>query len=273
MKTRGNIKLNHRRDPRLDLLRGATLVSMILYHGCWDLVYLLGFDWTWYKGTGAWIWQQSICWTFILLSGYCWSMGRHPLKRGLMTFGAGLVVSIVTILFMYESRIVCGVLTLLGSAALLMIVLDPLLKNVDWRLGLGLSFLLFFLLRSVNSGWLGPSLGGNIGGIALFELPKRLYQMGPLSVWLGFMPRGFFSTDYFSILPWFFLFCAGYFLRKRTETQATGRSAVSCSDVFSSRKKGFMQRGLQWMGRHSLLVYLIHQPALYGLCMVISLIM
>ncbi|MBQ6684955.1 MAG: DUF1624 domain-containing protein, partial [Firmicutes bacterium] len=50
-------KLNtlHRRDPRLDILRGATLVSMIAYHGCWDLVYLLGFDWSWYRGTGAWL--------------------------------------------------------------------------------------------------------------------------------------------------------------------------------------------------------------------------
>ena len=92
MNRKSDVKLNHKRDPWLDHLRGATLVSMILYHGCWDLVYLLGFDWEWYKGTGAWIWQQSICWTFIVLSGYCWSLGRHHLKRGLMTFGAGLLV-------------------------------------------------------------------------------------------------------------------------------------------------------------------------------------
>ena len=273
MEKRTTIKLNTRRDPRLDILRGVTLVSMIVYHGCWDLVYLLGFDWDWYKGTGAWLWQQSICWTFILLSGYCWSMGRHHLKRGLMTFGAGLLVSLVTIVAMPSSMILCGVLTLLGSAALFMILLDPVLRRVDWRVGLALSFLLFFVFRSVNQGWLGLSLGGKIGGIALVELPKSLYQMGLIGAWIGFMPRGFFSTDYFSMLPWFFLFCAGYFLRKKTEAQATGRPAASQSEAVATGVQGILRKVLQWMGRHSLLVYLIHQPALYGLCVVLQLLM
>ena len=58
-----------RRIASLDALRGLTLVSMIAYHACWDLVYLVHADWDWYRGTGAYIWQQSICWTFILLSG------------------------------------------------------------------------------------------------------------------------------------------------------------------------------------------------------------
>ncbi|MBO5665904.1 MAG: DUF1624 domain-containing protein, partial [Firmicutes bacterium] len=107
-----------------------------------------------------------MCWTFILLSGYCWPMGRHHWKRGLMTFGAGALVSLVTIILMPSSMILCGVLTLLGSAAILMILFDPLLKRMDWRAGLALSFLLFFVFRSVNNGWLGLSLGGKIGGIA-----------------------------------------------------------------------------------------------------------
>ena len=51
---------------------------MIAYHACWDLVYLFHADWDWYRGTGAYIWQQSICWTFILLSGFCFSLGRRP---------------------------------------------------------------------------------------------------------------------------------------------------------------------------------------------------
>lgn len=272
MNTKTATKLNQKRNPWLDHLRGATLVSMILYHFCWDLVYLLGLDWTWYRGTGAWLWQQSICWTFILLSGYCWSMGCHHLKRGLMTFGAGVLVSLVTIIAMPASRILCGVLTLLGSAALFMILLDPVLRRVDWRIGLGLSFLLFLVFRSVNQGWLGLSLGGKIGGIALVELPESLYQMGLIGAWLGFMPRNFFSTDYFSILPWFFLFCAGYFLRKRTEAQATGRPAASQSEAVAAGEQGILSRSLQWMGRHSLLVYLIHQPVLYGFTMLLDLI-
>ena len=61
-----------RRIAALDALRGLTLLSMIAYHTCWDLVYLFRMDWEWYRGTGAYIWQQSICWTFILLSLIPW---------------------------------------------------------------------------------------------------------------------------------------------------------------------------------------------------------
>ena len=56
----------------LDTLRGMMLVSMILYHGCWNLVYLYGKDWQWYRySKGAYFWQKSICCTFIFLSGFC----------------------------------------------------------------------------------------------------------------------------------------------------------------------------------------------------------
>ena len=64
----------------LDTLRGVTLVSMMAYHACWDLVYIFGMDWDWYGSFGAYLWQQSICWTFILLSGYCVQLGRHRLR-------------------------------------------------------------------------------------------------------------------------------------------------------------------------------------------------
>ena len=99
-----------RRIAALDALRGLTLLSMIAYHTCWDLVYLFGMDWDWYRGTGAYIWQQSICWTFILLSGFCWSMGRQPLRRGLTVFACGWVVTLVTVVFMPEEQIWFGVL-------------------------------------------------------------------------------------------------------------------------------------------------------------------
>ena len=73
-----------------DCIRGLTLISMIAYHGIWNLVWLYGMDWQWYRGLPGYIWQQSICWTFLLLSGFCWSMGRQPLRRGLTVFGGGV---------------------------------------------------------------------------------------------------------------------------------------------------------------------------------------
>lgn len=77
----------------LDELRGLDLISMMLYHGTWDAVYLFGVAVPWYAGTPGRLWQQSICWGFILLSGFCLPMGHHPVKRGAVVFGAGALVT------------------------------------------------------------------------------------------------------------------------------------------------------------------------------------
>ena len=55
----------------LDLLRGLNLISMIAYHALYNLNYLYGHPMKWYRSTPGYIWQQSICWTFIFLSGFC----------------------------------------------------------------------------------------------------------------------------------------------------------------------------------------------------------
>lgn len=226
----------------LDTLRGLTLVSMIAYHACWDLVWMFGMDWDWYRGQGAFFWQQSICWTFILLSGYCWSLGRRHLRRGLTVFAAGALVSAVTLIAMPENAVRFGVLTLLGSASLLLIPLERILRRVPARLGLVGSFFFFGLLRNVSDGFLG------LGGKVWISLPETWY-CNAVSAYLGFPPPGFFSTDYFPLLPWLLLFLTGYFLwRLRPEDAAHGPRVPV----------------LTAMGRHSLLLYLLHQPLLYA---------
>ena len=82
-----------RRAALPDTIRGAAILSMIAYHACWDGFYLLGLPWGWFTSDAARFWQQSICWTFILLSGFCWPMGRHHLKRGLTVLGAGALLT------------------------------------------------------------------------------------------------------------------------------------------------------------------------------------
>lgn len=52
----------------LDELRGLDLVSMMLYHACWDMMFLFGIWMDWYAGMPGRLWQQTICWVFILLS-------------------------------------------------------------------------------------------------------------------------------------------------------------------------------------------------------------
>ena len=71
----------------LDELRGLDLISMMLYHGMWDVVFLFGVAQKWYTGRPGFVWQQSICWVFILLSGFCLPLGHRPLRRGLLPQG------------------------------------------------------------------------------------------------------------------------------------------------------------------------------------------
>ncbi|MBR3769220.1 MAG: DUF1624 domain-containing protein, partial [Lachnospiraceae bacterium] len=39
----------------LDTIRGIVLISMIIYHATWNMVYIYGRDWNWYKSRGAYI--------------------------------------------------------------------------------------------------------------------------------------------------------------------------------------------------------------------------
>lgn len=121
----------------LDELRGLDLVSMMLYHACWDMMFLFGIWMDWYAGMPGRLWQQAICWVFILLSGFCVPLGHRTLKRGAQVFAAGALVTVVTLVFMPEDRVVFGVLTFLGSAMLLTGVLEPLLKKIPPAAGLG----------------------------------------------------------------------------------------------------------------------------------------
>ena len=68
----------------LDELRGLDLVSMMLYHACWDMMFLFGIWMDWYAGMPGRLWQQTICWVFILLSGFCvplWDTAHAAARR------------------------------------------------------------------------------------------------------------------------------------------------------------------------------------------------
>lgn len=228
----------------LDELRGLDLISMMLYHGMWDVVFLFGVVQKWYTGRPGFVWQQSICWVFILLSGFCLPLGHHPFRRGAVVFGAGALVTAVTLLFLPEDVVWFGVLTLLGSSMLLTAALDPLLRRVPPAVGVAVSALLFWgTYPTMNGFWNLP--GGRLA------LPLALYASWP-TAYLGFMPKSFFSTDYFPLLPWLFLFWAGYFLHHLV---GRGRLAPLRRSVCPP---------LGWMGRHSLVLYLLHQPVILG---------
>lgn len=230
----------------LDNIRGINLISMIIYHLVWDIVYILDNNWTWYKSVFSYIWQQSICWTFILLSGFCWSMGRNKLKRGLQVFSVGIVVSLVTITFTPEQKILFGVLTMIGSCMILMIPLDKILKNVPPIIGIFSSTLLFGIFRNINNGYLGFEIWN------IIKIPRFFYN-GSLMTYLGFTEPNFYSTDYFSLFPWIFLFILGYYLYNSVYNKNYKEEILS--------KRGI--RWIEFLGKNSLSIYLLHQPVIY----------
>ena len=262
------MKINeHSRLTLLDSLRGLTLISMILYHACWDAVYILGMDWPWYRSRAGYVWQQSICWTFILLSGFCVPFSKRLLRRGLEVFAAGALVMLVTNLVLPEDRVIFGVLTLIGSCMLLMVPVRKAAESHEDKASAALKkraviffalfAALFILLRDINTGVIGNGLIHRIFPViplVTISVPDLLYR-NLLTAYLGFPGPGFYSTDYFSLLPWSLLYLCGYELHM----------ILRAEGILDAP---FMRKGpepLAFLGRHSLLIYLLHQPVLYAL--------
>lgn len=232
----------------LDALRGFSLCSMAGFHLTWDLIHLCGAvdprGWE----AALYLWQQSICWSFIFLSGFSWPLGRRPVRRGLEVFFCGAVLTAASLAAMPAGPILFGILTFLGSAMLLLAPLAPWLRRVPAALGLALCAALFALFRGVNQGVLGfPPF------FTIAPLPAGWYS-NLFTAWLGFPPPEFVSLDYFSLFPWLFLYGAGFFFHHL----AAGRGFLS---FFAHPAP----RLLTLAGRHSLLFYLLHQPVLIAL--------
>lgn len=235
----------------IDGLRGLALANMVLYHLLFDVYVIWGFDPLWPARWPVRVWERCICCSFIFISGLCWHWGRqHAFRRGLVLNGCGLLITAVTLIAVPDQAVWCGVLTFLGCATLLTIPVARLLHGRWTTAGLALSLVLLAVFWPVNQGWLG------LGTWRIWQLPDALYRSRLLTV-LGFPFPGFFSSDYFSILPWYFLFLAGYFARPL---------------LFASERVKQAARlrlpGLDWLGRKSLPVYLVHQPLCMAVCVV-----
>jgi len=90
---------------------------------------------------------------------------------------------------------------------------------------------------------------------------NRTYEI-PGLWWLGIHSSGFYSADYYPLLPWIFMFFIG---TRMGQYVAEGRFPQG----FYSAKP----TKLGTMGRHALLIYLAHQPVCYGLCWLLSVIL
>ena len=234
----------------IDTVRGAAILNMIAYHLCYDIFIVYG---VWNSFIGApWaiIWERLICGAFIIVSGMSLHFSRHPYRRGILVNLCGLLITATTLLFMPSQTIWFGILNLLGCAMILVYALRGLLGRLHPAAGLSLSAFLFAALYGVPRGYIG------FFSVSLIRLPEWLYGCRYLAP-LGLPSRDFISADYFPLIPWIFLFLCGYYLWAlvvRTKRQELFRPRVPVLDV---------------IGRYSLWIYLVHQPLLYGICVLI----
>lgn len=235
------------RERWLDTWRGLAVVHMVAYHTLWDMVYLFGWDIPWFETEAAFYWEQWIAWSFILISGCCAVRSRQLFRRGVEVSALGMAVTAVTIGLGEESRIYFGILTLLGSSMLIAAGLRPLLGRIPPRMGLLCAAALFCLTYTVPQGYVG------LGSLQV-ALPEAWYDGFPSS-FIGFKAPDFYSADYFPLLPWLFLFLAGYMAGCMMKSKTSPLASLHIPII-------------SHIGRRALSVYLIHQPVIYGMMVV-----
>ncbi|HEX7444986.1 MAG TPA: heparan-alpha-glucosaminide N-acetyltransferase [Methanothrix sp.] len=229
----------------VDFLRGWAIVMMVLFHMVFDLNYfgIRQID----VNSGFWFYlARFTALLFLLLVGVSLTLSHSRaqllgqedrfrlrlMKRSLWIFGLAMGVTLVTYFFIREGFIVFGVLHLISVSLLLAY---PFLRLNGANFIFGLLFILV--------------------GLSLQSLSVDF----PWLLWLGLAPWDFRSVDYFPLLPWFGvilvgaafgdLFYRGY--RRRVPLpDLTGSSLV---------------KGLEFLGRNSLAIYLAHQPVIIGL--------
>lgn len=223
----------------LDALRGLALLGMMGIHFVYDLVDLFGV-WNWQQPAWYLFFKNNYGAVFFLISGISVTLGSHPVKRGAQVFLCGFLCTGVT-LGMY----------LLGFAGKGIIIYIGVLQC------LGLCMMLWPLFRRCPD-WALTALGlaMTIAGWYLRTQAFPFWLLTPL----GFAPYGFTSSDYFPLLPNF-----GYFLL----------GTVVGKGVYAGRKSLFPREtpplGLfRWLGRHSLMIYLLHQPVLAAIVAAIA---
>lgn len=250
-----------RRILFLDLVRGLAVLNMIAYHLLYDLVYIFDVEIPWFSIRKCYMWEQLICFTFILVSGIAFRLSKEPWKNGIKLLVCAMMLTVVTGLVIPEEIIRFGILHFLGCAILLVWLVRPLLDKIHTHTGVMISLLLFGIIKNLPQGRLG------IAGFWSVRLPERMYGNDYL-YWLGFPTENFFSADYFPLLPWILLFIAGYFAGVwwiRASEWMDG-CKVPCGNTAAYK---ILDASLGWVGRKSLWIYMLHQPVIYGILLLI----
>lgn len=234
------------RYPELDGCRGLAVLLMILYHYFVDLSFfsLPGPDP--FSGPLK-IFGMCIAIMFIGIAGISAHIKATKtagfrrqaevfLKRGGRLILIGFGITVATWWFLKgEGYVVFGILHLIGFGLLL----TPVLHR-------------FFILNLIMA-------------IILLFIPYYVeIPHGPIwMAWAGLYPEGFSSVDYTPVIPWIAPFLIGMCIGKVVYPAGKKRYNAKMSDNYRSTF-------LTTVGQHSLLLYLVHQPFIILILMMIT---
>jgi uncharacterized membrane protein len=239
------IHKNSRFDS-LDALRGVAILAMVFYHGMYDVCDIFGYKLAIFNYLT--LLEPPFAGLFILLSGVSSRFSHSNVKRGFRVLLLGLVVSAVTIIFMPSQGIYFGILHFMGVAILIFALVRPAVDKIPAKAALILWALLFIITFTMP---VTHIIG--IPGLFGFTLPAVL-QNTPNLYPLGFPDANFFSADYFPIIPWLFLFLFGTVIGIPIKER-------KLPEKFYTAKIPFLAAA----GRNTLIIYVVHQPIIYGL--------
>ncbi|SHK40267.1 heparan-alpha-glucosaminide N-acetyltransferase [Desulforamulus aeronauticus] len=208
----------------LDFLRGVAILLMVIFHFIYDLNAFYQVPIQYDQGLVYYIGKAAAT-LFIIIAGISSSLSRSNIKRGIKLLLWGMVITLATAITVPGSNIIFGILHFLGAS----ILLYPLFKRQK-------PLLLLFEGTVII-----------LAGIALDNITISNNWLAPL----GLPAEDFVSVDYYPLMPWFGLFLYGV---------AWGQI------LYHDKKSLFYFRPryslLSTLGKHSLLIYLIHQPVL-----------
>jgi len=229
----------------IDFLRGLSIILMVGYHLLYDLgamagvASLLGF--TTDLSTPAWLAAQYFfAGLFVILSGISSTLSRGNVRRALKLLAVALLITGVTFVFNRAATVHFGILHCLGASILIY--------------GLAFEKAKTRACAAAGAAVLAVSVAVPL---ALKGVAIRFDWLLPL----GVHTPDYSSFDYFPLLPWFGVFLAG---------AALGKS------VYAPRRSLIRRRlpvtFINFAGRHSLLIYILHQPTILAALYLLGLV-
>ena len=240
------MQTDKKRIVLLDVLRGAAMLYVMLYHFMYDWVLIYGRKAPVFLTPGESSFEIVhifFLWVLFFVSGVCSALSRNSLKRGALLYIIGYLITAGTELFMPSELIVFGVLSCFGACMVLTSFISPLIdRSGDKQIYLSPAFaVLWFVFRNLNHGQI------DLIFTKISVDSSRFLWLYPL----GLPGDAFSSADYFPLIPFLFIFLCGRCASEKT------REICSKADIKESP--------VSFIGKHSLWAYAIHQPVFLGL--------